>query len=310
MKFNTALMKERLFSNSIVRSRILRDYGILENYENSAAFSEAIFARLDQAPISNPLEIDRDNNFVFRAAVRSIGSNSRSWSSFLKNEQQLATLLCDFDVSLIERAVTANKLNSEMISRLLPGQTSSSDAKSILAWVALLSRPDNYYGIIKRVAESFHCLDQDRKLNNELTFLCVVSFFSLDFSKSKFIGFISEKYPSILNRQLKFPGMSFALASEFLRNLGWNGFKPDRHVKRLLDKWVPEKKSQIEPDTEYLMSLIGSKRKEVHEYLYYSLLGAILAPDSLQLSHVDNLVWLLGTYVEKKYRESNTLYLI
>lgn len=38
----------------------------------------------------------------------------------------------------------------------------------------------------------------------------------------------------------KLPGLQFALGSEFFRNLGWNGFKPDRHVIRLLNGLVGE----------------------------------------------------------------------
>ena len=34
----------------------------------------------------------------------------------------------------------------------------------------------------------------------------------------------------------KAPGMQLALASEFLRNLHWDGFKPDRHIRRMMGR--------------------------------------------------------------------------
>jgi hypothetical protein len=103
--------------------------------------------------------------------------------------------------------------------------------------------------------------------------------------------------------------MGYALASEFLRNLGWTGFKPDRHVKRLFDNWLPNGTVEVEKEAQDLAQLIGHKDKDLYTYLAYSRLGVRVSPPSVPLSHVDNLVWLLGAYVEKKGKESDHVYL-
>jgi hypothetical protein len=118
-----------------------------------------------------------------------------------------------------------------------------------------------------------------------------------------------------LEQWTKPPGMGLPLTSEFLRNLGWSGFKPDRHIRRLFDRWF----GQMEPDrvrvqrTERLISeamkvLVPSHtvchRPALRTHLRYSLLGVAASPDGISYSSVDNLVWLLGAYVEKKGRET------
>lgn len=57
--------------------------------------------------------------------------------------------------------------------------------------------------------------------------------------------------------------MGFALGSEFLRNLGWNGFKPDRHNRRLLNSCVPALVRAQRDDAVALASLAGRKSKDV-----------------------------------------------
>ncbi|HTN99770.1 MAG TPA: hypothetical protein VL068_03745, partial [Microthrixaceae bacterium] len=71
----------------------------------------------------------------------------------------------------------------------------------------------------------------------------------------------------------KLPGMRFALGSEFFRNLGWNGFKPDRHVIRLLDGWIGEFVNQQADTAEALAQLTGRNTRELREIMRYSLAG-------------------------------------
>jgi len=104
--------------------------------------------------------------------------------------------------------------------------------------------------------------------------------------------------------------MRYVLASEFLRNLRWEGFKPDRHIQRLFDRWCPQGAAQVKPEVERLQRLIGRKTKDLGSYLTYSLVGISLSPADATLSKVDNLVWLLGAYVEKKGMESDLTYLV
>jgi hypothetical protein len=103
--------------------------------------------------------------------------------------------------------------------------------------------------------------------------------------------------------------MGYVLTSEFLRNLHWNGFKPDRHIKRLIDRWFPGGGATVQDRVTRLHSLVGRRRKDLETYLTYSLVGISASPPGIPLSQVDNLVWLLGAYVEKKGRESSRNYL-
>jgi len=108
----------------------------------------------------------------------------------------------------------------------------------------------------------------------------------------------------------KLAGMGYPLASEFFRNLKWNGFKIDRHIKRLFIKWeLSAKCSEMSKTIEPLLDVLGSQEKGVREFLEYSLLGISASPQGTPYSHIDNLVWLLGRYAEKKGEESTQSYL-
>jgi len=106
----------------------------------------------------------------------------------------------------------------------------------------------------------------------------------------------------------KLAGMRAVLGSEFLRNLGWSGFKPDRHVTRLFRRWFPDVVKASEPRAAQLAELIGRKSRDLPTYLTYSLVGIAVTPAGHALSEADNLVWVLGAYLERKGAESNRRY--
>ena len=102
--------------------------------------------------------------------------------------------------------------------------------------------------------------------------------------------------------------MGYALTSEMLRNLRWDGYKVDRHIMRLLDRWVPDVVDACQGRAAELASLVGTRNQNLLEMLSFSLAGMAIAPDNVPRSHVDNLIWALGAYVEKKGRESELEY--
>ena len=55
-----------------------------------------------------------------------------------------------------------------------------------------------------------------------------------------------------------------------------SGFKPDRHIQRLFDRWYPQGTAQVKPEIERLQRLIGRKIKDLGSYLTYSLVGISL----------------------------------
>lgn len=122
------------------------------------------------------------------------------------------------------------------------------------------------------------------------------------------VGYLSN--PPI-TRKVKWPGMGFALGSEFLRNLGWSGFKPDRHIKRLFHCWIGTRlDADIAPTSEIVQMLIGRRDSLTTENAKYSLIGVEVSPPGYSFSEIDNLVWLLGAYVERKGKESGCNYLL
>jgi hypothetical protein len=102
--------------------------------------------------------------------------------------------------------------------------------------------------------------------------------------------------------------MGATLASEFLRNMGFSGFKPDRHVTRLLYRWAPESVAEAEAVARRLARVVGRGDSATCRFLTYSLAGVALTPAGTSYSVADNLVWALGHYVEKKGRESDQSY--
>jgi hypothetical protein len=105
--------------------------------------------------------------------------------------------------------------------------------------------------------------------------------------------------------------MGYALGSEFLRNLHWPGFKPDIHITRLFNAWLsPTELHQLAEAEGYqqLLDLIHQHNQGVCDYLRYALAGLALTPTG-RYTQADNIVWLLGYYVEKKGKESGTVYI-
>lgn len=56
------------------------------------------------------------------------------------------------------------------------------------------------------------------------------------------------------------------------------------------------------------VELIGRKGQGLRQFIRVSLVGVHFSPPGMPLSHMDNLIYLLGAYVEKKGAESETRY--
>lgn len=107
MKIDVAFIKQRLFANGAVRAKIVRDYGLNPEPASADELAAALLAQFEQSPAQRPLEQSFSNRCVFRAAVKALGSNSRPWATFLKNERRLASLLGDYDPGYThQRALT------------------------------------------------------------------------------------------------------------------------------------------------------------------------------------------------------------
>ena len=312
MKINIDLIKQQLFADPKIRARILRDYGIEKQPFNAHELGMSVVGMFDQEPSPQPLQQSVNNAQVFRAAVKSLGSNSRVWATFLKFEPALRELLHDYDPVQSSLDLSQHKLTLEQIKACLPGQSSSADASAIIQWADLLSGEENYYAYIQDLGRVFQWLyleHYDKQLNDLHLLLCLVGY--LAYPPQTWPG---TRYLSAQTKQSRFhlrklPGMGYPLASEFMRNLYWNGFKPDRHIQRLFNRWFPDR-TTVASDVQRLQVLIGRNDCNLTTYLTYSLIGIVAAPQNVALSQVDNFVWLLGAYIEKKGKESAKNYLI
>lgn len=285
MRLEEHAIAEKLFTEG-VRERIERDYAVQAGASTAMEFVDMIVGGLDQHP--SDLFASRANADVFKAAVWALGSNSRSWATFLKNRDKLIDALGGLD------PVRASACDMATLTALLPGQTSTGDAKAVLAWANLLAdfeeREERYYDGVIALAHTIkrRAASQGVSLPDERLMLCVVAHL-IDEPPKRWDG------PTVG----KLRGMRFALGSEFFRNLGWNGFKPDRHVIRLLNGWVGPLVEAQTVTARQLARLAGRDTKEVREMMRYSLAGIAISP-STNFSRADNLIWLLGAYVETK----------
>ena len=89
----------------------------------------------------------------------------------------------------------------------------------------------------------------------------------------------------------------------------WPGYKPDRHVIRLVRRWAPEVVAVQQAKVDALMTVLGRRTKDVRAFLEVSLAALELTPPGTDPSQVDNLVWALGAMVEKMGKESTRAYL-
>ena len=103
--------------------------------------------------------------------------------------------------------------------------------------------------------------------------------------------------------------MGGVLASEFLRNLHCETYKPDRHIMRLLGSWFPDQMRDAQSQAATIASdLFGRAGRVARDFLAGTLLGIAVTPPDVAFAEADNLIWALGAYVEKKGRESTVNY--
>ncbi|ALM19064.1 hypothetical protein [Mycobacteroides abscessus] len=285
MRLDEQAIADKLYTANI-RARIRRDYALGEDAETPMRFVDQIIDGFNQHP--SDLATSRSNAEVFKAAVWALGSNSRSWATFLRFRDKLTDALAGLN------PVLAREADITTLATLLPGQTSTGDAKAILAWANLLADFDEagerYYDGVLTLADTIkgNAASQGIDLPDEQLMLCVV-------------GHLIDEPPKRWDGPTpgKLRGMRFALGSEFFRNLGWNGFKPDRHVIRLLDGWARPLVEEQADTAQQLARLAGRDTREVREIMRYSLAGIAISP-SINYSRTDNLIWLLGAYVATK----------
>ena len=293
---------EACFADSEIRKRICDDHRI-ESSGTPQDVADRLVRSFDQIPPEDHFwEDPLENRCVFRAAVLAIASNRRSWADFLKHKCRLRHILCDYDpAAAFSKKLHSGQSMEREIKECLPGQTGGGDCKAILRWAELLGDCPPYYKHLVELRRKIAALPQVQ--DNEAVPL-VAGVLGMDLKR------INKRWPLPSGlEKWKAPGMRFTLACEFLRNLRWGTFKPDRHIQRLLGRWFPEGAAGLEARASQLArEVFGSRSRQLVKPLQFSLLGLQVSPPDRHINEVDNLVWLLGAYVEKKGKESQTNY--
>ena len=293
---------ERCFSDPEIRKRICKHFGIKDS-GTAQVLASKLVKQFDQIPPKgHSWENHLDNCRVFRAAVFAIGSNSRNWATFLKYECRLKEILFGYDPAAVRERLRSGRSIEEDIKKCLPGQTVSNDSEAILDWAELLGDGPPYYDCLIKLRREMAALPQ---VKDDEAVPMVAGVLGMDLKK------INKRWPPPDGlRTWKAPGMGFVLACEFLRNLYWGTFKPDRHIQRLLGCWFWEGAADAEERAKELGKVIGSQSKGLIKPLQFSLLGMKVSPADRHINKVDNLVWVLAAYVEKKGRETKTNYVM
>lgn len=89
--------------------------------------------------------------------------------------------------------------------------------------------------------------------------------------------------------------------SEFLRNLHFQGYKPDRHIKALLEEHSAARPEvaviidSMRPRAQELGRIVGTTADEHIKAATIALVGLELTPGAFTPTMTDNLVWLFGS---------------
>ena len=290
---------ERLFEQDRIRGKLCRDFGI-ESIGDPMNFAESLVNSIGQVrPAEGSTADSKSNSTVFRAAALALASNMRQWSKFLKSRKEFECLLENYDPVAFCKAVKCDHTRVEQLGKCLGGQTGRPDAEAIVQWARILTNHLEYFQALKVLKKRISTCVLDDEV------VPVLAAFLGDPRKR------AEKQWPPLNGMgtWKTPGMRMVLASEFLRNLHWAGFKPDRHIIRLFLKWFPdviEEKSQRA--VVLARNVLCCRSDEMVDNIKFALVGTAVTPERCNYTMADNLVWALGSYVEKKNRESEVVY--
>ncbi len=285
-------IKKFLFSDQEIRDAIISDYNLEKKPTNNAnELANSLVASLGQAAKDNPESLTKSNSAVFKAAVLAIASSSTKWSYIQKKKKKIASTLCDFDPQSVQNS-PRDEIQQAIVD-LLPGQNQTANANAILAWAKLLSNKSSFYNkvICNTYAEiidrpSWSKIDPDK--HYPMAVLCMAGIFANpvnDWAKLK---------------QYKFPGMLVPIACEFLRNLGWDGFKPDRHINRIVALWERELRDQhgekVDESLCHLRDIIDTSSKTTLCPIKSAIYAIYATPKGVSYSETDNLLWAFVSY--------------
>lgn len=301
-------IREELFKNDFYKDSIIKDYGIkgpppADEFELSKALIKALRQKTNAHP---PKEVKADK--VFKAAVYAIGSGAADWVRFINVvEPKLEFLLDRYDPE------TVSKKNKEVLKRelilALGSREAKEKSKAILKWADILTaQPDFYQNTIVKTYEEVDCqLRIEGPIKYPIYLLCLAKIFADPLKKWKKFG--KENNCG----EMKFIGMGVPIACEFLRNLKWDGYKPDTHITWAIERWKEHLKhleDKVTCTTWDMLDVIrgashnGTSKLPKHMASIQTALYATYATPYKKCcdsySEADNLLWAYVSYLKKK----------
>lgn len=290
-------IRRELFETDAHAAKVCASYEIPQDLRGEQLEQE-MYRRLDQTPRGCTAALPT-NQEVFKAAVLALASNMRAWAGVFAQMDALRDACFGYEPS----QVTANAdITLLALTKILRGQSGKRDRDSILAWALSLDHTTSFGEYLAALASRSRAL-----LGNVVQISDPV----LTASVAGIIGFdvkLQDHPAPSFGFPTKSPGMRGVLASEFLRNLGWSGFKPDRHIERLLAGWVKEERSwsgidkHATDESRAILAALGVRNKAFERFLYFSRLGELSTPPGMPVTRADQVVWLYGSIVKRKPR--------
>lgn len=285
---------------------LARDYGLTGKYPTPSEFIDALVGSMNQQGLEDPTAKAWSPTDVFGAAVRSLGSNQTVWVRYLAAQHEVAAVLHDFDPSAVANDAANDEDIVRALAAALPSTAPKRTAPTIIAWAQLLHDEPDFFTYVQQLGAAILSSGLLRT-NDEL--LPVVATVLATPGGPRRSREALARIGAPDRKDWKLPGMGFALASEFLRNLQWRGFKPDTHVKRLFGLWLKDQLPGFEDRASQLAEAVGVRTKEARENIQYSLAGLSITPPGESPSKIDNLVWLIGANIETKRHSTTNSYL-
>lgn len=285
---NLARIRKTLFDDPAIAAKITRDYDLTTH----KPFEEQIREKLGQEVAK---DVDLSDETAFKAATLAIASSMRQWALVYRGLGAIKQLLMGYDPQQVATAAQNPAQRGAMVrslASLLGGQRAHDHAEWIIRFgesLAVTPRIQTTLLAAKAAAGQRAPNLSEAQLNAAVALLL-----------ARGSGPRSLAHNGIALR--KAVGMGPPIASEFLRNLGWASFKPDRHIIRLLSAWLPERDREEITSSVDWSPMFRRRSGDARQFLDFAVLGEKLTPDCEPLNQADQLVWMMGVYVQRKPR--------
>lgn len=274
-----------IFSDSKVSRKICVDYNILGD-ESPAIIARKIlntFRRFRNSCVEKEIHCP---NILMKAAFWAIISRQTDWLRLWRYEDKIADVTANYSPAKVNAKVIRNSgiglscTQTSMDGALHRNLDRAEKCANIIEACPALgaSLKDLHHNLRSRLSDHDASLAVAILLGNEARTAC------------------RQWSPPQPLETWKLPGMGPTIASEFLRNLGFEAIKPDTHIRRLLGVWHSGFPSQATDRWHKISACVKSKSTENAEFAQFALFGHLISLPHFSLTEFDNLLWLYARY--------------